>query len=1252
MDSGVTDRKGRGMGRLVVEKGQDKGKAIPVPPGGTLLVGRDSSAGFQLRDAMASRLHFKIESRSDGAWLHDLESLNGTVLNGARVQEARLAGGDLIRVGETLFSWVADETAVSSFEGQRIGGYRILERLGRGGMGTVYKAEQIDLQRVVALKVISPEYVKDQDFVDLFIHEARASAKLNHPNIVQVYDVKRHDRYYYFSMEYVAGGNVQDLLNRQRRLPVDQAVAITLDAARGLEYAHRKGIVHRDVKPENFMISETGTVKIGDMGLARGLGEKVGPQEDQSVIGTPHYIAPEQVLGKDADFRSDIYSLGSALYRMLAGITPYNAPGVRDLVNKKVREDPAPLHEANPDVPRTLGAVVGRMMARDPERRFQSMSEVIAGLERFHREQAEEGSGREAAAAEGGVGSRRLLVGAIALLILVALGAFVGAYWFRAPSGGGGSGKTAEDRQRALQVLELRELKEMDPRDPRAIQSVIDAYRSFMEEFPATAEADHAAGRVVGLEKSRRELLAEKQLELLEQEDAAAYGRFQSAFAPRRLELGPVEAARQGYLAFAQGEEFGGTPAAGRAQGRAAHIEKWSQAVSKRKGEFEGALARAQALADQRRYREAAAGLKALAQAVRDAALECDFAKDRYRSLLYDAPAEAEARAVADRARSQWVAAEAEARTLGAKKSFEEALKLLDPVIQESLEDLAQEAQILRKDLENEWRDHTRVMIEEAEQRRQVLLKRAREAFEAESEAVRLLVLKYDFKGAHQRMKALRDANTVEDYRPALERRSAELERAAHLKDTLLNVINAKANPYGFRKEYRKGDLDGTIQAADEASIRVELKAGGTYNVLWTEFTPAGFYEFVKTQWRYGDKQIRDLNEQCDLAAVCAEFGLYEESLAEIATAMRSEAFARAAEPVRRFCEEYKERLEKGETAECDEVEARKRLGRLEGFMKAEKFGAARAELDALRARFARTKAVGDAQKRLDECLERVNKEGTEDERKSAREGAFQRLQAFVAEAQLAARRAQADLLVRINRLEDPFERNFNLGAVHAAAGEWDKSTRAYLEAKRLGEAMAARKDAGRELLAVLAYLYGELYRNYIVQKDKKAAEIRAEGARRFVDAKGEPEQGWNALIDWLSHWGERVYPEHQKLVERFREDVRSSPDSPQRIWSLGVSLSDGLHHLTEARGYFAWLQQNHPQFPQVQSGQCLWKLAELHYASREVREAIRLYRDLRDQHKGHPKVTDEVAYDGVKNRLGECYRLLNRMGYRAEKPR
>ena len=295
------------MPTLVIEKGNDKGMSIPVPDKGATVVGRDSSTTHPIRDTMASRMHFKIEKRNGKYWLNDLESMNGTTVNGARAHpDHQLNFGDAIKLGETLFTFLSDDGSVSTLNGQRFGGYRIIERVGRGGMGTVYRAEQIDLQRDVALKVISDEHTREKEFVELFIHEARASAKLNHPNIVQVYDVKRHNEFYYFSMEFVSGGSVQDVLNKKRRLPVDEAARMILDAARGLDHAHQKGIIHRDVKPDNLMISETGSVKIADMDWHEGLAKKLARTRTRPSLGRPTTSPPNRCL--DAPRISEVTS--------------------------------------------------------------------------------------------------------------------------------------------------------------------------------------------------------------------------------------------------------------------------------------------------------------------------------------------------------------------------------------------------------------------------------------------------------------------------------------------------------------------------------------------------------------------------------------------------------------------------------------------------------------------------------------------------------------------------------------------------------------------------------------------------------------------------------------------------------------------------------------------------------------------------------------------------------------------------------
>jgi serine/threonine protein kinase len=296
--------------KLLVEKGPNKGQALALGDLAICAIGREPSCQFVLNDSNVSRRHCELVKKFDKWTIRDLGSRNGTHLNGKRLEGDRpIEIGDRIQTGEILISFLDDkeEKDRGGLIGQRVGGYRILERLGRGGMGTVYKANQIALNREVALKVLSPDLVNDGVFKSLFIAEARSAASLNHGNIVQVHDVGVENGLHYFSMEFMPNGSVQDLLQRDGRLAPARALRIALDAAAGLAYAERKGIVHRDIKPENLMVSEGGTVKIGDLGLA--LNMEKGDIDDQvGMMGTPHYCAPEQVTRGKLDHRTDLYA--------------------------------------------------------------------------------------------------------------------------------------------------------------------------------------------------------------------------------------------------------------------------------------------------------------------------------------------------------------------------------------------------------------------------------------------------------------------------------------------------------------------------------------------------------------------------------------------------------------------------------------------------------------------------------------------------------------------------------------------------------------------------------------------------------------------------------------------------------------------------------------------------------------------------------------------------------------------------------
>ena len=370
------------MAKLVIENGPGKGRELRLNRGVMITCGRDSGVDLPLADALASRKHFTIETRNGDFYIVDLNSSNGTFLNGHKVKEKVLNLGDSIQVGETLISVLEDSERADAggLLGQVIAGYRLEKRVGRGGMGTVYKATQLSLDRPVALKILSAELANNREFTSMFIREARAAARLSHPNIVLAYDVGKDRDKFFFAMEYVPGGSVQDILSKEKKLPLDKAVHFVIEAAKALEYAEKQGVVHRDIKPDNLMITEDGGIKICDLGLAKNILSGEPSTSVEGICGSPHYIAPEQAQGKPVDHRADIYSLGATFYRMLTGTTPFAGTNIKELIKKHIYENPRPIKELEPSVPDSVARVINRMMAKDPVQRCQSASEVISDL--------------------------------------------------------------------------------------------------------------------------------------------------------------------------------------------------------------------------------------------------------------------------------------------------------------------------------------------------------------------------------------------------------------------------------------------------------------------------------------------------------------------------------------------------------------------------------------------------------------------------------------------------------------------------------------------------------------------------------------------------------------------------------------------------------------------------------------------------------------------------------------------------------
>ncbi len=264
--------------------------------------------------------------------------------------------------------------------GRVVGPYQILEEIGSGGMAVVHKAIQPTLDRLVALKELRSEYVHDKQIATRFEREATSLATLQHGNIVHVYDFLKDRESAFIVMEYVEGIDLFDVLAETERVPPELAGLIALQVAEGLEYAHYRGIVHRDIKPSNIFISKTGEVKIMDFGIARDPGKSELTQVGLAV-GTPAYMAPEQIRGDKVDFRTDVFALGIVIYEMLAGEKPWIEEEGRSITVKVLDDPPIPLSKAIPNPPPELEAIVHRCLAKSPDKRFASTDEVRRALQ-------------------------------------------------------------------------------------------------------------------------------------------------------------------------------------------------------------------------------------------------------------------------------------------------------------------------------------------------------------------------------------------------------------------------------------------------------------------------------------------------------------------------------------------------------------------------------------------------------------------------------------------------------------------------------------------------------------------------------------------------------------------------------------------------------------------------------------------------------------------------------------------------------
>lgn len=282
-----------------------------------------------------------------------------------------------------------------------LGEFRILRRIGRGGMAEVYLAEQTSLNRNVAIKVLRPELVADESHLKRFRTEALASAGLNHRNIVQVYSVGSEGGVEYIAQEYVQGYNLRQFLVRKGPPDLPVAMRIMKQIAAALEAAGQAGIVHRDIKPENILINRKGEVKITDFGLAQLTlqGERVNLTQVGTTMGTPLYMSPEQVNGSKVGHPSDIYSFGVTAYHLLAGSPPFRGQTAMSIAAQHLKNDPPPLEDSRPDLPILLCRIVNKMMAKDLNDRYRTAGAVLQDLRRVESQQSEDGTAATGGAA-------------------------------------------------------------------------------------------------------------------------------------------------------------------------------------------------------------------------------------------------------------------------------------------------------------------------------------------------------------------------------------------------------------------------------------------------------------------------------------------------------------------------------------------------------------------------------------------------------------------------------------------------------------------------------------------------------------------------------------------------------------------------------------------------------------------------------------------------------------------------------------
>lgn len=379
------------------------GSTKEFPVQGELTVGRHASCTIVLDEPKASRRHLRITPKGDWFDLEDLESSNGTKVNGRKVDTRTLSHGDTIQIGATRMVFDAPElsgkvpakkaedapsraqhSTDDPLVGATLGGLRILARIGQGGMGKVYEALQISLDRRVAVKVLKPELARDRGFAKEFIHEARAAGRFQHPGLVEIHDVNESKGILYYAMELVDGESAMEKLQRKGTIELAQALDIAIGVAEVMVQLEKEEAVHQDIKPHNILLLKDGKIKLTDFGLAT-IGGRIRrtATDPESILGTPHYMSPEQASrARRITTKADIYGLGCTLFHMLTGRPPFEGTSALVVLAKHANQTRPDAHELDSAVPEVLAELIQQMMAIEPDERPENARKTLSALKR------------------------------------------------------------------------------------------------------------------------------------------------------------------------------------------------------------------------------------------------------------------------------------------------------------------------------------------------------------------------------------------------------------------------------------------------------------------------------------------------------------------------------------------------------------------------------------------------------------------------------------------------------------------------------------------------------------------------------------------------------------------------------------------------------------------------------------------------------------------------------------------------------